>query len=279
MIISSALFYRYVLNFPIPRHQFFSLTIMGICLILIVILEFIFQDVNLSFTYGQFIIKLILFVWGRLNHSFMYSIDKYVFEYDFFNHFQSLSIQGFIGFVITLIYYFFSGDTFISQFSKIYSDSSGGKFFLFIFLLFIYFILCGVKNAFRMVTNKIYNPMTCSLTDIFLNPIDLIIYYYYKEDFQSHGDQNFPFFLINFIISLILNLFGLVFNEILILFFCRLERDTYNQISQRSTSGYVKELEEFFAPKEDVYEDELELPSSMKSENQNRSLSNEFYLF
>ena len=107
MIISSALFYRYVLNFPIPRHQFFSLTIMGICLILIVILEFIFQDVNLSFTYGQFIIKLILIVWGRLNHSFMYSIDKYGFEYDFFNHFQSLSIQGFIGFVITLIYFFF----------------------------------------------------------------------------------------------------------------------------------------------------------------------------
>ena len=276
MIISSALFYRYVLNFPILGHQFFSLAIMGICLIIIVILEFVFQDVNLSFTYEKFFIKLLLIVWGKLTHSFMYSIDKYVFEYDFFNHFQSLFIQGFFGFVISLIYHFISDDTFISQFSRVYSDSSAGKFTLFIFLLFIYFILCGVKNAFRMVTNKIYNPMTCSLTEIFLNPIDLIInYYYYKEDFKIHGNQNFFFFLINLIISLIIDLFGLVFNEILILFFCHFERDTHDQISLRSLSNYVIDLEEFYAPIEDGCEDELELSLSlsMKSENQNRSNS------
>ena len=61
-----------------------------------------------------------------------------------------------------------------------------------------------------------------------------------------------------------------------ILFFCHFERDTHDQISLRSLSNYVIDLEEFYAPIEDGCEDELELSLSlsMKSENQNRSNSN-----
>ena len=46
MIVFNALFYRYLLKFSIFRHQLFSLLIIRICLILIIIIELIFQDIN-----------------------------------------------------------------------------------------------------------------------------------------------------------------------------------------------------------------------------------------
>ena len=254
LIVSSALFYRYVLNFPILRHQFFSLLIIGICLILIVLSELFYQDINFFFTYKDFIIKLILIFLEQLTYSFLDSSEKYVFEYDFVDHFQVLAIQGFFGLIITIIYYFLEGDTFPKQLSKVYSKFKGGYFALFIFLLFIYFILCGAKNAFRVVTNKIYNPMTKSLTDYFLNPINLIISYS-KGDFKSGGKQNLLYFFINIIISIVINICGLVFNELVILFFWDLERDTHDQISLRSIVNYTEELTNIITPSEEDCED------------------------
>ena len=123
-----------------------------------------------------------------------------------------------------------------------------------------------------MMTNKIYNPMTKSLTLYFLNPIDLIINYYYYKDFKSNGNQNIFFFLINFIISFIINICGLVFNEIVILFFCHLERDTHHQVSRRSFKSYAKELRDFFSSKDDEFEDELELSTSVKQKIQIKNI-------
>ena len=40
--ISTALFYHFALRLPIFKHQFFSLILIGICVILIIITEFIF---------------------------------------------------------------------------------------------------------------------------------------------------------------------------------------------------------------------------------------------
>ena len=59
LTISDALFYYYVLRLAIFKHQFFSLIIIGICLIVIIITEFIFQEINIFLTYTDFIIVLI----------------------------------------------------------------------------------------------------------------------------------------------------------------------------------------------------------------------------
>ena len=48
LTIFDALFYYYVLKLPIFRHQYISLIIIGICLILVIITEFIFQKFNIS---------------------------------------------------------------------------------------------------------------------------------------------------------------------------------------------------------------------------------------
>ena len=58
LAISSALSFYYILKLEIFRHQFLSLLIIGICLILIIGTEFIFQKVNIFLTYGQFVLML-----------------------------------------------------------------------------------------------------------------------------------------------------------------------------------------------------------------------------
>ena len=60
LTISSALFFYYLLKLDIFKHQFVSLLIIGICLIIIIICEFIFQDINIFLTYGEFGIKILL---------------------------------------------------------------------------------------------------------------------------------------------------------------------------------------------------------------------------
>ena len=48
------------------------------------------------------------------------------------------------------------------------------------------------------------------------------------------GESNYAYFILNLILSIVISFFGCVYNEFLILFCFGLERDTYNQISQRS---------------------------------------------
>ena len=85
--------------------------------------------------------------------------------------------------------------------------------------------------------------MTKSLTDYFLNPF-FLIQNYLEGDFVTSGKQNIIYFLVNFVLAIIINLFGCVFNEIIILFFWDLERDTYNQISYRSDWNYINDVSE-----------------------------------
>ena len=152
--------------------------------------------------------------------------------------------------------YLFIDDSYKIQLIQIYSENSGGYFALFVFLLFIYVILCGLKNVFRVVTNKIFSPMTTSVTDYFLNPAYLIESYI-EGDFISDGEQNFLYFFLNFILSIIVSLCGCVFNEILIIFFCDLEVNTYDQVSRRSSLNYELELTEKHSPLDDE-DDEIE---------------------
>ena len=104
-----------------------------------------------------------------------------------------------------------------------------------IFLLIIYVILSGGKNTFRILTNKIYSPMTATLAEYFLNPFYIIYYFIFHNDFISNGNKNYAYFIINIILSLLITLSGCVYNEFLVLFFCGLERETHSQVSKRAS--------------------------------------------
>ena len=166
-------------------------------------------------------------------NSLLDSIEKYLFEYDYFNPFKTLMWEGFFGTIITLIYCFI--DNYFNKLVIYYNNKSTGKFVGLIFLLFLYIILCGGRNAFRVVTNKIYSPMVKSLTDYLLNPIYDIIEFSRGKDYLSFGKRNIGYFIINLILSLIITICGCVYNEFIVLFCCKLEYNTHHEISQRAS--------------------------------------------
>jgi len=249
LTIISSLFFYYLLKFPILRHQFFSIYIIALCFIVTILLEYYFQDVNIFINYWNLSVKILFIIVEQFFHALLDSIEKYVVEYNNLSHFKVIALEGFFGSIITSLHLFVD-DSYKIQLKKIYNDNSGAMFALFIFLLFVYIVFCGFKNAYRAITNKIFSPMTKSLTDYFLNPL-FSIQNYIEGDFKSGDKQNVVYFLINFILGILTNLFGCVFNEIIILFFCDLEVSTYNQISRRSSLYYQKELSEINIDDED----------------------------
>jgi len=89
-------------------------------------------------------------------------------------------------------------------------------------------IISGAKNLFRIVTNKIYSPMTKTLSDCVLNPMYLIYYCFVRGDFKIKNKLNPWYFSINIVLSLIISFFGRVYNEFIILFCYNLEINTHD---------------------------------------------------
>ena len=105
--IYDALFYYYVLRFSIFRHQFLSLIIIGLFLVIIIIIEFIFQDINIFLSYRLFILFLTYIIIIQFFSAMVDSVEKYLFEYNHINTFLVLMIEGIFGFILSFIYSLF----------------------------------------------------------------------------------------------------------------------------------------------------------------------------
>ena len=244
LTIFDALFYYYVLRLPTYKHEFFSLIVIGICLLLVISTEFIFQEINIFLSYGQFInVFLIIFVevFCRANID---SIEKYIFEYNSVNPFYALMFEGIFGFILSFFYGLYQNP--FTEIVIFKEKSSKIKFIFFIFALILYTILSGLKNSFRVITTKIYTPMTTAFMDYIFNPIYIIIYFVLEEDFINKGKKDYTYFILNLILSIIISFFNCVYNEFIILFLCGLEKDTYLQISERADTeeGSIFNLQE-----------------------------------
>ena len=141
-----ALYYRYVLRFDILRHQIFCLCGIGICLIIVIITEFIFQEINIFLGYSQLLFLLLLAFIVQFCSAMVDSTEKYLFEYNNISPFFALLFEGLFGFILSFIYEIND----INQFKKVHSSS---EFTIIIISLIIYIILSGLKNAFRVQTN------------------------------------------------------------------------------------------------------------------------------
>ena len=84
------------------------------------------------------------------------------------------------------------------------------------------------------MTTKIFSPMTTTFMRYIANPFYLIYYFIAGIVFNLYGDRNYFYFMINLVVSMILTFCGLVYNEFFVLFFCKLEKETHNQIMSRS---------------------------------------------
>ena len=236
LIIFDALFYLFVLRLQIFKHQFFSIYVISICLIITIIIEFIFQDINIFLSYGKFVLLIFLIIIQILFNSLTDSIEKYLFEYNYVNPFKVLMIEGLVGLVFGFVYCFCYNP--IPELKKFYEyDQNNKKIFPYIILFSVLFlILCGVQNIFRVVTNKVYSPMALALSQYFFNPIYIIFTLIVEKDFESKRGNTYLFFSLNLILTIIISLCGCVYNEFIILFFCGLQHETYKEISFRAAS-------------------------------------------
>ena len=228
------------MRLEIYRHQKFSLIIITICLIIVIVTEFFFQEINIFLTYTDFIMALIITFLCEVLGALIDAIEKYLFEYDFFNPFFALMIEGAVGFFLSFFLFFIPH--YLEDIKLVYNNNSVGNLFLFTFLLLLYIIMSGGRNVFRVVTTKLYSPMARTLTDYFLNPIYLTYDFSLKNDFLKQGERNIPYFIVNLILSFIISICGCVYNEFIVLLFCGLEINTHDQIARRA-SGYTFELE------------------------------------
>jgi len=251
LTIVDALYYYFVLRFPILRHQFVSLCGIGFCLIIIIITEFIFQEVNISISYFKlFILYLLTFI-QKFCRAMMDSTEKYLFEYNNINPFYGLLYEGLIGVILSLIYGIFENPIY---YIRMYQKTSTKQFSILIVLLIFYMILSGLKNSFRVQTIKIFSPMTKTFIDYVLNPLYLTIYFAINEDFLTKRKKNYAYFFINFFLAFFIIFFCLIYNEFIIIYYCGLERDTYLEVSNRGNL-IDKNIYEFFEL-DDLEEDE-----------------------
>ena len=250
--ISAALYYVYVLRLPIQKHHKFSLLIIGICIVIVIIFEFIYQEIDTSFGYNDFIVVIIYILITHIFAPLVDLLEKYLFEYDYLDPFIVLAYEGLFGFLLSFFLFFIPG--YLDDIILIFKTNYGWEIVLFVSLIIIYIILCSLRNAFKMVTTKLYTPMTRTLTDNILTPIYLLVYFIGNEDFKKREERNIPYFIINLILSLIITFCGCVYNEFIILFFWGLERNTHDQISKRANLVY--ELDEMIVFNEE--DDELE---------------------
>ena len=107
----------------------------------------------------------------------MDSIEKYLYEYDFLNPYYVLMLEGLFGFFMSFLYFIYPD--YLKDIKINLKNFDTGKKVFFIFLLFLYTILCGCRNIYRVITNKKYSPMARSLTDYFLNHIYYKYYFIY----------------------------------------------------------------------------------------------------
>ena len=230
LILCSALCCYFILKFPIFRHQIFSLIIILICLIIVIFSEYYF--VYYLGKNDQIHYLLLLAFICQIFNSFLDLVEKYLLEYDFVNPFKMLMIEGFFGSIITTAYYFLPGISFEINNSKGIEESQ--FIILLVTFLIVYFLLSGARNSYRVTTNKLYSPMTRALADSILDPLLIIYYYFFDDDFKVDGKRNIAYFIINLATSIIMVFCSCVYNELIILFCCKLEYDTHHEVSIRA---------------------------------------------
>ena len=240
--IAASFTYVHTLKLPVYKHHKFSLSIIGICLIIVIVSEYLFQDIDLGMSYLRLTMAIICTIISKGLISVEDSIEKYLFEYDYMDPFVVLIYEGLFGFLLTFFLFFLKEyfDDFIKVYKKCYD--SPWNFTLFIFLLILYMVLSGLKNIFKVVTIKIYSPVAKMLTDYFINPL----YFFYNmavlKDFQRHGNTDWFYLILNFVLAIIVSFFGCVYNEFIILFCCGLGHDTHYLITKRSEENLQMEL-------------------------------------
>ena len=97
--------------------------------------------------------------------------------------------------------------------------------------MILYIIISGLRNVYRVTTNKYYSPMSRTLIESTLDPFIFIFNALTSDDEKNYKFWSYFGFIL--ICLTVISFFSLVYNDFIILYFCKLERDTYKEITFR----------------------------------------------
>ena len=101
IIILSALLCHFNLRIKILKHQFYSLFIIGICFLIIILLEIIYRTKGVSIS--NFCIGYILVLVNLFFVPFTDIIEKYLMEFNFLSPFLIIMIEAIFGLIFVII--------------------------------------------------------------------------------------------------------------------------------------------------------------------------------
>ena len=128
-------------------------------------------------------------------------------------------MKGIIGFFINLLFFIYQDP--LEQI-KIINDDTPEKMPYLIFLIILFFLLSCGRNIYKIITIKLYSPTTKALSDYIFVPLLIIYYFIFDNDFTVNNNKIYYYFILNLIISFIIVICGLIYNEFLVLFFWNL---------------------------------------------------------
>ena len=227
--IASSIICTYTLQTKNKRHQKASILIISSCLVLTIIFELIFKQENV--TYGNFLFARFLMCYYLIGNSFNNCIEKYLADTNFMNPFKVLMFEGICELVMSV--FLSIGQEPFKELINLYKETSIWNFILLIFFFLIHLLLSVLVNAYKVYCNVIYTPMARSLIDYLMNPFFNIYYFFTEKDFN--GD--YIYFIISEIICLVVDFFGCIYNEYIILYCCGLEHETKEEIEDRSKTS------------------------------------------
>ena len=226
-ICISALLCYFTIKTNIARHQIVSLIIISFCSITLFSTEIIKKENEIT----EKLINLGFTLISCTSRALFDTTEKYLLDYNFIDPFLLLLLEGIICFGL-MFSCIFIDNNFKIEFEELMNISE--KKYLLIGLFIIYAIFSGMKNIYRIITNKFYSPMTRALAESILDPLFTIYYFFFEIRDEKFTSKFWIYFVINFICSIIMALCSSIYNEFIILYYCGLEYETLFEIRKRS---------------------------------------------
>ena len=232
-IEASALLSYLTLKIKIYKHQRFSLITISIILLLIMIIDIIDDYKNLPINIKYFLLS----AFSNIARSFLDTIEKYLFDFNFLRPCSILLYEGLTGTVLIPMLLLIDNDSY-QDFKEIKVEKNN----IFLIFLFIGFVIINAfKNLYRVLTIQYYSSMTRALAESILDPFVLFYYLFLpemdnKEKKEGNLNDFIYFFLIIFFL-VIIAFCSLVYNDFIVLYCFGMEKNTYIEIKKRSYSN------------------------------------------
>ena len=224
-IIFSSIICFFCFKTAIYLHHILSLVLTILSLVGVFFAEIFFAE-----RYNIGILEIFAIILSSfLIKSIADCFEKYLMDINFCSQFKLLFIEGASGIIFTIIFFILAK---YLNFQQIVSSNSKDIIIL-IILSIAHFILSGFLNVYRLTVIMKLSPMNRTTSDSFANAF-IIIYSIFFKDIKNNDDYYWK--IINTLAAFIIIFCCLIYNEILILRFCGLERNIYTEIAERSSS-------------------------------------------